>query len=69
MSLGIEMAPDDTAIRCNVVTLSGTSDDPYETRVMLDHSADEITTEEADELVKALNEAMPMEAAATFTPG
>ncbi len=67
MSLGIEMAPDDTAIRCNVVTLSGTSDDPYETRVMLDHSADEITTEEADELVKALNEAMPMEGRHLYT--
>ncbi len=58
MSLGIEMAPDDTAIRCNIVTLSGDCSEPYETRTMIDHSADEITTEEADELVKALNSAL-----------
>ncbi len=60
MSLGLTMEPDDTAIRCNVVTLSGTADEPYASRTMLDHSADEITTEEAAELVKALNEALPM---------
>lgn len=67
MSLGINMKSDDTAIRCNVVTLSGDSSEPYENRVMLDHSADEITTEEADELVKALNEAMPMEGRKLYT--
>ncbi len=58
MSLGLTMTPDDTAIRCNLVTLS--DGDVYEERVMLDHSADEITTEEAAELVAALNEALPM---------
>lgn len=61
MSLGLSMDPDDTAIRCNIVTLSGDADDKYSERTMIDHSADEITTEEADELVKALNEALPME--------
>lgn len=61
MSLGIKMDPDDVAIRCNVVTLSGTAEDDYAERVMLDHSADEITTEEADELVKALNAALPLD--------
>jgi len=55
------MDPDDTAIRCNIVTLSGDSSDKYSERTMIDHSADEISTEEADELVKALNEALPME--------
>ena len=60
VSMGIELAPDDTAIRCNVVTVSD-DDLPYEEKTMVDHSADEITTEEADQLVCALNEALPME--------
>ena len=52
ISMGLEMAPDETAYRCNVVTLS--EDEDYDHKVMLDHSADEITTAEADELIKAL---------------
>jgi 2,3-bisphosphoglycerate-independent phosphoglycerate mutase len=52
ISMGLEMAPDETAYRCNVVTLS--DDGEYEDKIMLDHSADEITTAEADELIKAL---------------
>jgi len=57
MSMGLTMADDDTAIRCNVVTLSE-EEECYEDRIMLDHSADEITTAEADELIKALNEGL-----------
>ena len=56
VSMGIEMQPDETAYRCNVVTLS--EEDDYESRTMLDHSADEITTAEADQLIKALDEAL-----------
>ena len=52
ISMGLSMAPDETAYRCNVVTLSDGGE--YEDKIMLDHSADEITTAEADELVKAL---------------
>ena len=52
ISMGLEMAPDETAYRCNVVTLS--EDEDYDHKIMLDHSADEITTAEADELIKAL---------------
>ena len=52
ISMGLEMAPDETAYRCNVVTLSDGGE--YEDKIMLDHSADEITTPEADELIKAL---------------
>ena len=52
ISMGLEMAPNETAYRCNVVTLS--DEGQYEQKVMLDHSADEITTAEADELIKAL---------------
>ncbi len=53
VSMGLTMQPDETAYRCNVVTLSDEGE-PYEQKIMLDHSADEITTAEADELIKAL---------------
>ena len=52
MSMGLTMTPEDTAYRCNVVTLSEGGE--YEEKVILDHSADEITTKEADELIKSL---------------
>ena len=52
LSMGLEMQPDETAYRCNVVTLS--EDEDYDHKIMLDHSADEISTEEADQLVRAL---------------
>lgn len=51
-SMGLEMTPSQYAFRCNVVTLS--EGDVYEERIMLDHSAGEITTEEASELIKAI---------------
>ncbi|MBQ8339301.1 MAG: cofactor-independent phosphoglycerate mutase [Clostridia bacterium] len=53
VSMGIEMQPDETAYRCNVVTLSDEGED-YDDKIILDHSADEITTAEADQLIKAL---------------
>ena len=55
VSMGIEMQPDETAYRCNVVTLTE-DQDRYEDRIILDHSADEITTPEADLLIKTLEE-------------
>ena len=57
MSLGLEMAPNETAYRCNVVTLGNPSDSevPYEDKIMIDHGADEITTPESDLLIKALH--------------
>ncbi|MBE6627848.1 MAG: cofactor-independent phosphoglycerate mutase [Ruminococcaceae bacterium] len=54
VSMGIEMQSDETAYRCNVVTLSDEGD--YEDKIILDHSADEITTAEADQLIKTLEE-------------
>lgn len=67
VSMGLTLSPDDTAIRCNLVTLSEEDGVPYEERLILDHSADEITTAEADELVKALNNALPMEGRRLYT--
>ena len=57
VSIGIEMQPDEVAYRCNVVTLSDNGED-YDDKIILDHSADEISTEEADELIKALQAEM-----------
>ena len=57
VSMGVNMAQDDTAIRCNIVTLSE-EEETYEDRRMLDHSADEITTKEADVLIKAVGAAL-----------
>ena len=60
MSLGLEMSPTDTAYRCNVVTLGnpGDTEVPYEDKIMIDHGADEITTAEADILIKAIQAEM-----------
>ncbi len=55
MSLGISMSDDEVAIRCNLVSISD-EEENYEDKVMLDHSSDEIATEEADVLVKYLEE-------------
>ncbi len=54
VSMGLSMREDETAFRCNLVALS--EDAPYEDKTMLDHSADEITTSEADVLIRALEE-------------
>ncbi len=59
VSMGLEMHPEDTAYRTNVVTLS--EDGDYANKIMLDHSADEITTEEARELILALDRAFGSE--------
>lgn len=53
VSIGLEMTPEQTAFRCNLVTLSE-GDCKYEDRIMLDHSSGDITTDEADELIKTL---------------
>ena len=58
VSIGIDMASDETAYRCNIVTVTDDEGVAYEDRVILDHSADEISTEEADVLIKALEEAL-----------
>lgn len=54
-SMGLSMTAEDTAIRCNLVTLTDCGE-AYEEKTILDHSAGEITTEEADLLIHALEE-------------
>ena len=69
MSLGLSMSPTDTAYRCNVVTLGDPADTevPYEDKIMIDHGADEITTPEADILIKAIQAELGDEAKHFYT--
>ena len=53
-SMGIKMADNETAIRANIVALGGNGE--YEELIMLDHSSDEIPTEEARILIDAVQE-------------
>ena len=53
LSIGASMGPEDVSFRCNIVTLSE-EEEKYEDRHILDHSAGEISTEEAAELIEAL---------------
>ena len=66
LSMGLVMDDDDTAIRCNIITLSEEQDN-YEDRILLDNTADEISTEEADELVKVVNEKLANEYRRLYT--
>ncbi len=52
LSIGAPMGDTDVAFRCNLVTLS--APEPYEKKTMVDHSAGEISTREAAELIDAL---------------
>lgn len=56
VSMGVKLAPTDVTLRCNLVTLS--DEDDYPQKTMLDYSAGEISTEEADLLIKAVQEAL-----------
>lgn len=56
-SMGVELQKGDLAFRCNLVTLS--ADEPYENKIMLDHSADEISSAEAQELLAAVKNILP----------
>ena len=55
-SIGIDMAPTDVSLRANLVTLSP-DDAPYAEKVMEDYCAGDISTEEARELIAAVEEA------------
>jgi len=59
VSIGIDMKDTDIAMRCNLVTLS--EDEEYENKIMADYSSEEISTEEAGELIKVLNENLSTE--------
>ena len=41
LSIGVDMEPEDIVFRCNVVTL--TEEEPYEEKIIVDHSSGEIS--------------------------
>lgn len=53
LNIGVRMEQGDIAIRANLVTLSE-KEETYEEKHILDHSADEISTEEAEVLLQAV---------------
>lgn len=60
LSIGITLDEGDVAIRCNLVTVSS-EEACYEEKVMMDHSADEISTEDAAVLLQAVKERLEEE--------
>lgn len=66
VSMGIDLAPDDLAMRCNLVTLSDEED--YGAKTMVDYSAGDISSKEAAELIAAVQEAFGSELY-SFYPG
>ena len=66
VSIGVKMKETDVALRCNIVTLS--EEDEYEKKTMVDYSAGDISTAEAAEIIKAVQEHFGNEKFA-FYPG
>ena len=60
LSIGVPMKETDVALRCNLVTLSE-EEERYEDRTIVDHSADEISTEEAAVLLEAVKRELESE--------
>ncbi len=54
-NLGISLSDSQVAMRCNLVTLS--DEEKYEDKTMVDYCGGDISTEEAKELIDALNDA------------
>lgn len=54
-SIGIDMSDTDVTLRCNLVTLS--DEDDYTAKTMIDYSAGDISSSEAAEIIKSVQEA------------
>lgn len=65
-SIGVQISDTDIAFRCNLVTLSAEPD--YESRTMIDYSAGDISTEEAAQLIAAVQDNLGSESF-SFHPG
>ena len=65
LSVGVAMDTTDVIFRCNIVTV--TENEPYEKKIILDHSSGEISTEDADILMDAVREAFNDETFSFFT--
>lgn len=66
LNIGVDMEEGDVAIRANLVTLSG-EEREYGDRRILDHSADEISTEEAGILLEAVKKELENETFQFYT--
>ena len=53
-SIGIDLKDTDVTLRCNIVTLSG--EEKYEDKTMVDYCAGDISTAEAEEIIKTVQE-------------
>lgn len=60
LSIGADMEESDVSFRCNLVTLSE-GEMKYSERTIIDHSSDEISTEDAAVLVEALKDGLKKE--------
>lgn len=60
LSIGVPMKDTDIAIRCNIVTISD-GDEPFCEKIIIDHSADEISTEDCAVLLRAVQEKLQNE--------
>ena len=54
VSIGVDMLPSDIIFRCNLVTLS--DEENYEDKTMVDYSAGDISTEDASQIIKSVQE-------------
>ncbi len=75
-SIGIDMADTDVAYRTNIITLKNPDesltgkdrfDGDFDDMIIEDHSAGDITTEEADELIKEANKAFANDSVRFYT--
>lgn len=60
LSIGVDMKPTDVSLRCNLVTVSEEEAD-YEDKTIIDHSSDEISTEDAAILIEAVRRELETE--------
>ena len=58
-SIGVDLKDNDVTFRANLVTLS--DDEPFENKIMIDYSAGEISSEEAAELISAVEKELHTE--------
>jgi len=64
-SIGVELSDDDVTFRANLVTLS--DEENYADKTMIDYSAGEITTDEARELIAAVEDKLHTDVAHFFS--
>ncbi len=58
LSIGVPMKETDVALRCNIVTISEEEGIPFEERTIIDHSSDEISTQDCAVLLEAVKKEM-----------